>query len=94
MQETAFYLLARSRRSCRSFRQDVLDDASVRSIPKAGWLAPHVQNLGQEWWAWHGPWIELLLCLFGQCSFSAKQVMQSHDGDDIPCRILSNKNHS
>jgi len=44
--DTAFDTLARSRRSCRSFRQDILDDASIQSILEAGWLAPHAGATG------------------------------------------------
>lgn len=46
MDNSAFDVLARQRRSCRKFRQDVLDDASIRSILEAGWLAPHAGATG------------------------------------------------
>ena len=46
MDNSAFDLLARQRRSCRNFGQDILDDASIRSILEAGWLAPHAGATG------------------------------------------------
>ena len=46
METTIFETLIRSRRSCRSFRKDALDDASIRSILEAGWLAPHAGATG------------------------------------------------
>jgi len=46
MQETAFDALVRSRRSCRSFQEATLDEASIRSILQAGWLAPHAGATG------------------------------------------------
>jgi nitroreductase len=46
METTIFDALIRSRRSCRSFRKDALDEASIRSILEAGWLAPHAGATG------------------------------------------------
>jgi len=46
MGDTAFDTLARSRRSCRNFREDILEDASTRSVLEAGWLAPHAGATG------------------------------------------------
>jgi nitroreductase len=44
--DTPFDTLVRSRRSCRSFQKDKLDDASIRSILETGWLAPHAGASG------------------------------------------------
>ena len=46
MEHTSFDTLARTRRSCRSFQKAVLDDARIRSILEAGWLAPHAGATG------------------------------------------------
>jgi len=46
MEHTPFDMLARSRRSCRSFQNAVLDQARVRPILEAGWLAPHAGATG------------------------------------------------
>ena len=46
MEHTAFDTLARSRRSCRRFQSAVLDDARIRSVLEAGWLAPHAGATG------------------------------------------------
>jgi nitroreductase len=44
--EHAFDTLARARRSCRSFQNAVLDEARIRSVLEAGWLAPHAGATG------------------------------------------------
>lgn len=46
MEDTVFDKLARSRRSCRSFQEGALDEASIHSILEAGWLAPHAGATG------------------------------------------------
>ena len=46
MGDTAFDMLARSRRSCRNFGKDILEEATIRSILEAGWLAPHAGATG------------------------------------------------
>jgi nitroreductase len=46
MKETVLDVLARSRRSCRSFRRGALDEACIRSILEVGWLAPHAGATG------------------------------------------------
>ena len=46
MEPTSFDDLARARRSCRSFQPTRLDEADVRSILEAGWLAPHAGATG------------------------------------------------
>jgi len=44
--EHAFDMLARARRSCRSFQNADLDEARIRSVLEAGWLAPHAGATG------------------------------------------------
>ena len=46
VEETVFDALVRSRRSCRSFQEGTLNEASIRSILEAGWLAPHAGATG------------------------------------------------
>ena len=46
MEGTFFDALVRSRRSCRSFREGAPDEAGIRSILEAGWLAPHAGATG------------------------------------------------
>ena len=46
MEPTPFDAIARRRRSCRSFQSSRLDEADVRPILEAGWLAPHAGATG------------------------------------------------